>query len=67
MATEPDLSKFNHLWAMPGISHLTATRAELRAFLLKHGSEVLAQGRLCDVKSKPVGAGVYRVVLEPRP
>ena len=52
------------LWSSP---YITLTRAELRAFLLKTDGWIMRAGRLCDIKSRHLGAGVYRVTAEPRP
>lgn len=41
------------------------TRKELRALLLDH-DPIMYNGRLWDVKSKHLGAGVYRVWLKER-
>ena len=54
------------LWSSPD-ANITLTRAELRAFLLKTDGWIMRDGRLCDIKSRHLGAGVYRVTAEPRP
>ena len=48
-------------------ANITLTRAELRVFLLKTDGWIMRDGRLCDIKSRHLGAGVYRVTAEPRP
>ena len=57
--------KFNHLWSMPGISTVTASKQEVAAFLHQTGGSPLANGHVWDVKVENLGAGVYRVRLEP--
>ena len=54
------------LWSSSD-ANITLTRAELRAFLLKTDGWIMRDGRLCDIKSRHLGAGVYRVTAEPRP
>lgn len=49
---------------VPG-GNTTMERAELREVLLQTGGNMLACGRLYDIVSKPLGAGVYRVSLTP--
>ncbi len=59
-------SDFDHLWSTVGGigGNLTCSRAELREFLKDTGGEVLRRGRVCDVRSKHLGAGVYKVWLK---
>ena len=61
--------KFNHLWSSVGGigGTCTASKKELRGFLEQNGGDVMKNGWLHDVKSKHLGAGVYKVWLEPRP
>jgi hypothetical protein len=40
--------------------------ADLREVLLFTGGTMMARGRLYDIVSKPLGAGVYRVSLRSR-
>ena len=49
---------------MPGLAHTTMDRKDLRELLLATGGQALSCGRLYDIKSKHLGAGVYRVTLE---
>ena len=53
------------LWSSSD-ANITLTRAELRAFLLSTDGWILRAGRLCDIKSRHLGAGIYRVTAEPR-
>lgn len=39
----------------------TMTRCDLKSLLLESGGQIMSQGRLLDIKSKHLGAGVYRV------
>jgi hypothetical protein len=52
------------LWTMPGVGHTTMERKQLRAFLLATGGSILAQGRLWDIKSTHLGAGIYKVTTK---
>lgn len=58
------MSALNHLCSMPGVSNTTMTHKELQALLLSTDGRVMAHGRLWDVVSKHIGAGVYRVALK---
>jgi hypothetical protein len=40
------------------------TSGDLRTMLMETGGNMLACGRLYDIKAKPIGAGVYKVTLE---
>lgn len=53
----------NHLCSMPG-AHTTVNRAELRELLTTTGGQVLARGKLHDIKSRHLGAGIYQVRLK---
>ena len=53
------------LTAFPGIRRVTATRGQLQAVLLA-GSDMMLNGRLWNIKSKHIGAGVYEMWLELR-
>ena len=53
-----------HLWSMPGLSNMTMRTKQLRAFLEATGGTAMARGRLWDIESKHLGAGVYRVRLK---
>lgn len=44
----------------------TMERKELKETLLATGGTAFAQGRLCNVKSKHLGCGVYQVWLAPQ-
>ena len=57
-----DKGKFDFLWSMVG-ANITASEKELREFLEKTGGSVTCRGSLLDVKSKHIGAGVYKVWL----
>ena len=52
---------------MPQYGSSTVNRAQLRHILTTTGGFVLACGWSWDVKSKHIGAGIYRISLEARP
>lgn len=54
----------NFLVSMRG-GHTTLERDDLRALLMNTGGQLLAAGRLYDIKCEPLGAGVTRVSLKP--
>jgi len=54
--------QLNFLAGMP-CGHTTMTHDDLRTVLLETGGNMLACGRLYDIVSKPIGAGVYKVSL----
>ena len=56
----------DRLASNPWYADETITKAELKEILLKTDGWIMAQGRLHDIKSKHLGAGVYRVWLEER-
>jgi hypothetical protein len=62
--------KANHLpdnfYTMPKVANMTLTRKQLRETLLYTGGWIIACGRIHEIKSKHLGAGVYRVNLERR-
>ena len=43
---------------------ITVPRKELKELLLESGGRMLSHGQFCDVKSRHLGAGVYKVWLE---
>ena len=45
----------------------TLTRRQLRALLLSSGGWITCRGHIRDIRSKQLGAGVYRVWTEARP
>lgn len=49
----------------PGTSY-TMTRKELKAQLMEYGEFQFFNGDMYDIKSKHLGAGVYKVWLTPR-
>lgn len=58
----------NHLsdmfYTMPGACNTTMTRKQLKETLLATDGWVLACGHCWDIKSKHLGAGVYKVFLK---
>ena len=51
-------------YTMPNIANQTMTKKELKALLLETGGKIFSCGRLRTIKSKHLGAGIYRVILE---
>jgi len=54
----------NHFYSMPGHAHTTMDRKDLKELLLATGGQTLACGKLYDIKTKHLGAGVYKVYLK---
>ncbi len=54
---------WDFLASMP-IGHSTLTTAQLKALLLKTNGAVICNGRLRDICSKKLGAGVHKVWTE---
>jgi hypothetical protein len=57
----------NNLAAMPTYSRPTVTSAVAREILLHCDATMMSAGRLLDIKSESLGAGIWRLWLEPRP
>lgn len=57
-------SILNHLAGHPEQGNATATCAEVREIMLQTGGSLTSAGRLYDIKSSSLGAGVYRLTLE---
>lgn len=55
-----------NFWTIPATASQTMTTRQLRETLLYHDGFVMAQGRIWDITSKNLGAGVYRVTLKAR-
>lgn len=53
----------NIFYTMPRTANTTMDTKDLKELLLETGGRVIACGRLFDIKSKNLGAGVYRVTL----
>lgn len=55
-------------WTVPKFATTTMTRADLKKTLLQSDGWIQACGYIFwDIKSKHLGAGVYRVSLKRRP
>ncbi len=52
-------------WQIPHLANETVTRKELREILLAKDF-ICARGVLWDVKSKHLGAGIYKIYLKER-
>lgn len=58
-------SILNHLASMPEVAHATVGRKDLRQILQETGGQLMARGTLWEIRSKYIGAGVYRVSTRP--
>ncbi len=62
--------KKNHLpdsfWSMPECAYITLEGQSLKETLLATDGTILACGRIYDIVSKSLGAGVFRVSLKRR-
>ncbi len=56
----------NNFYTCPDYASQTVTRKDLKDILLKTDGKILSQGRMRTLKSKHLGAGVYRITLEAR-
>ena len=45
--------------------HTVMDSSELRAYLRKHGSDTIWEGQLYDIRTKSLGAGMYKVWYVP--
>jgi hypothetical protein len=54
----------NSFYNNPTIARETMTRKDLKELLLSTGGSVMIHGRLWDIKSKNLGAGVYKVTVK---
>lgn len=54
----------NFLASAGPYANTTVDKQDLRAIMLATGASILAQGRLWNIKSKPLGADVYKLTLE---
>lgn len=57
----------NNLAAFPRDARPTVTSAVAREILLHCDATMMSAGRLLDIKSESLGAGVWRLWLEARP
>ena len=48
----------------PGVANMTVTRKDLQELLLATDGWAIIRGRMMEIKSKHLGAGVYRVTVE---
>jgi hypothetical protein len=53
-----------NLYTMPRYANCTITRKQLRETLLDTNGSIIANGKLWDIKSKHIGAGIYKVWLK---
>ena len=55
------MSKADFLVSMAGLAHTTMTREQLRKLLMETGGQLMASGKLWNITSKHLGAGIYKV------
>ena len=53
-----------NFYTMPKYANMTMSRADLKELLLETGGKALSCGRLRNIVSKHIGAGVYEVRLK---
>ncbi len=53
-------------YSMPDIANQSMNRKDLEELLIDTGGKILTCGRLRELKSKHIGAGIYRVTLKGR-
>lgn len=51
-------------YTMPTTASMVMDRKDLKELLLETGGQIIARGRFWDIKSKHIGAGVYKVTLK---
>lgn len=62
---DPEIDRaWTNFCSAPGNFTTTFTRKQLKEFLLASNGRIFAWGNIWDVKSKHLGAGVYRVSVE---
>lgn len=59
MKTLPD-----NFYVYPHLANTVMTHEDLKELLLETGGTIIASGRLYDIESKLLGAGIYRVTLK---
>ena len=55
---------YDSLGGYPGLRKVTATRKAVKELLLNTDAQTFVNGRLWNIRSKSIGAGVYSVWLE---
>lgn len=56
----------NYLASVPQYGRITVTKAILREIMLATDAELIVHARIWDIRSRHVGAGIYKVWLEQR-
>ena len=54
----------NNFYTMPGFASMTIESKDLKELLLNTGGEIIACGRLYDIVTKHLGAGIYKLSLK---
>lgn len=60
-------SILNFLASSPRYGHTTAKRSVVASVMLTTGGQLMACGELWNIKAKSLGAGIYKLSLEPQP
>jgi len=55
-----------NFYTMPKVANITMDKKDLKELLLESEGWIMACGHMWDIKSKHIGAGVYRVKLKLR-
>ena len=53
-----------NFYTMPTLAKMTMDTKDLKELLLETSGSVIACGVLCDIQTKHLGAGVYKVWLK---
>lgn len=56
----------NHFYAFPDAARMTVTTKHLRELLLATDSQAVIKGKIWEIKSKSLGAGIYQISVEKR-
>lgn len=59
----PEAKRVADFLASSVTGHTTLLTKDLRSLLLESGGQLLARGRLYNIKTRSLGAGVHRVEL----
>lgn len=53
----------SHFYTIPDIASTTMNKKDLKELLLQTEGKIITCGRLREIQSKHLGAGVYRITL----
>lgn len=51
-------------YTMPTMASIVMDKKDLKELLLETSGTIIARGRMWDIKSKHIGAGVYKITLK---